>query len=279
MANSEGQDQDKETKSLASRIADAGWEQFSFVKKEDAANVLAAESFDGEKRLIVISHSCDIVHEGPDFPSIEVLEVEVVQSPDSSLLAFGAPRLIQFESVVIPNATTIIWQARACDRHRVPRERLSCIEPDKAISIRTPRDGNCGKALSAEKIAAWLARQYDRPVLPTEFNNRWAPKRTKIRKSLQRLVDCGVEELLFSIDPDGELGTGDVYDIRILAIMEPGKDAKAANAEVGTLAQHLQCDGIRVVQKLAGQPEMIYWSDVRGMTPFDVFVQLLATKD
>jgi len=273
MADAEGQDINEH---VAVAIDKAGWEQFCFVRQGDEKNLLEPQQElpDGA-RLLVISNSCDLVHDGPDFPRAEVLEVRTVPVSDPQLLKIGSPRAIQFGTSVAPNSAIVVWEAQVSRRHYFQRKHLATLLPDKTISMRTPQDGPSGRPLSADRLARWLGRQYDRPVLPSEFNRRRFPNRGKIRDCVRKLVKLGAEELYFRLDPEGEVDPKEVYDLQVLAVFAPGADTAAAAKPLDLLAQRMEeCGGIHVGRKAVLTADQVHISDIRGMISFDVFEEL-----
>ncbi len=239
-------------KVLAAALNSAGWQQFAFVKSEDHAALLDGtghEKLTADRRWIVVTHSCDIVHHTDQELFVELLALERLQNVSSNDLAQQSPRLKYVAAYVVGDSSRIWFIARASIRVSVPRERFRAIGPDNAISLRSAQDSEGLRGQSEHELIEWLAARYNRSWTPTEFDKRLSRNIKKIQESLTRLRDLGVEDIFARVTPGKELGPEEQYEIDLVILVSPDKQANldAIKIEAETLARQVAKDRIAMV--------------------------------
>ncbi len=240
-------------KVLAAALNSAGWQQFAFLKSEDHSAVLDGTGHEkpaADRRWIVITHSCDIVHHTDQELFVELLALERIQEVSNDDLAKQSPRL-RFVTAYQQGDPPPIWfAARASFKVSVSRERLRNLSPDNAISIRSAQDNDGLRGKSEHELSEWLAGRYNRSWAPTEFDKRLSKNIAKIQQSLTRLRGLGVEDIFARVTPGTELGAGEQYEIDLVILVDPAEEANidAVKAEAETLARQVaQKDRIAMV--------------------------------
>lgn len=235
----------------AARILGHGWRQGSIFPLEASQPLVLARRdailLDGFRiadnaRLILASHSCDIVHVGVHEPRIEVCPSVPVGGLDGSFTGTRNARRLHIELDI--NGVAHAYELRAPMRFYVPREILQDCAPDPAARI-APRHH--------DHFCHWLAKRVRRTALPTEFDRRIdARTRSRIRAALRPLQDH-VHSILIAIDPeDAELPAGEIYTVQVVGLMETRdhEDAQkraavdAAMARIQVLID--RCNGVDI---------------------------------
>jgi hypothetical protein len=110
-------------------------------------------------RMMVITHSCDIVKPPGELPQVEVARVFNTDKPRTIAQAqnFGSARFFRVNDAAEPVAAILDYGQRAL----LEKGFLSAVEPDNTLL----------DAMSEEQrqtLAAWLGRRYSRPAVPDE---------------------------------------------------------------------------------------------------------------
>jgi len=231
-------------KALAAELNSAGWQQFAFVRSEDHSVVLAGtghEALPAERRWIVVTHSCDIVHHTDQELCIELLALERIQDVTVDELSKQSPRLRYVAAHQRGDLSPIWFCARASMRVSVPREHLHGVSPDSAISLRSTQDNDGLRGKYEHELSEWLAGRYNRSWAPTEFDKRLSKNIAKIQQSLTRLRGFGVEDIFARVTPSEELDQGEQYEIDLVVLVNPADEANlgAVKVEAETLARQI----------------------------------------
>lgn len=226
------------------RIQALGWRQGSVFTRDASQPLIAAqrttygvESFPipDDARLILVSHSCDVVHEKGQEPRIELCPVVPVERLDGRFTGTGNPRRLHVELEIA--GTTLPHELLASARFYCGRHVLEAGRPDPVA--RLPRN-------YLRNFVHWIAKRVRRAALPDAFNRRID---TRTRRQIARLLEplqTNLYVLLIALDPlDQELDEGDEYRLQVLALMEPdeyldtGKRAavEAALVAIGRLLE------------------------------------------
>ena len=229
-------------KELAASLDSAGWQQFSFVKAEDHATVLAGIELvplPSEHRLLLVTHSCDVVHHTEQEQFVEFLAIERVPTATAEDLSKQSPRLKFLAAYAKGDPEPVWFQAKASLRLSVPRDRLRTLSPDLCMSLRAPGDNEGLRGEFEEEVADWLASRYNRSWTPTEFDRRLSRNVAKIQSSLVRLAANGVQDIYARVTPSAELDPNEAYEIDLVILVDPEQEGRlgAVRSEAETLAR------------------------------------------
>lgn len=216
-----------------------GWRQGSLFSIEDSARLLREaqpppylprEIADGF-RLIVASHSCDIVSERDDEPYVDVYPVvSLPAGVDPQQLSVRNARRLHVHLTV--GGAEIACEIFAPSRFSISRTRLTELAADAGASL---------SEFYLKHFVAWLAARFRRTAFPDEFNERLEPAKKKIRKALND-AHRGLISLLIDLDPFDETPKtdGTAYELSLLGLMThadyetPETHAKATTALMRT---------------------------------------------
>ena len=151
------------------------------------------EATDGGRRGVVITHDCDLPHEGESF--VEVIVAEQVIKPDPQLSYAKNPRRLHltYEGA---GAAPLILERRHGDRRSVSKVDFA------ELAVRDGSPWLPGESKRALKL--WLAARYGRPAFPNKLEER-------LRK---RLGGRTVEERIAKIlEPDAKYLVGLFFDL------------------------------------------------------------------
>lgn len=215
--------------------------------------------------LIVISHSCDLVHHDLDSePYLQVLLARKAREPDGNLTYGKNVRRLQFDVQI--NGEEIAYEALAHEVFRLPRTVLSGASPD---------DSRLLLAKEIDLLKQWVVKRYSRVAFPDEFNGRISKVSNKIRKLLKKQGER-IEGVYVLLETDEELSAKDDYRISIVATMLEGDhDNPEARTEAeSTLSQveaHFgSCEGIEILETFVKSEAEFSLSDLRVFRRWDL---------
>ena len=232
-------------------IASRNWRQGSvfaptvsseFIRANRAAIAIPGFEIGEDAILMVISHSCDIVHSGIYEPRIEVCPAVHISELNGNYTNVRNPRCLQL-SLLVENKIAH-YEFRAASRFYLPRKVLETNLPNAKVIIGDRELGH---------LRAWLARRFQRTALPTEFDKRIDRKaRDKIRQCLRQVPPHSLHSIVIAINPDdAELSKiEDEYQLQLIALMEPDQYENAQIYEaVANEIEKIEailgnCDGI-----------------------------------
>lgn len=161
-------------------IKERGWRQWSCVACDDMPQVLdgAPHGADGA-RLLVVTQSCDLVHESyENEPVVETFLCEPLgpdHQPDGNFTAGKNPRSLLIQ---IPIEGTDHWfRLRSNGRALVPRHRLARIDPDPLVVVTDKTE---------RTLQRWLINRMMRTAFPDVFNDRTQRARNKLESRLKK---------------------------------------------------------------------------------------------
>lgn len=162
-----------------------GWRQWSCVACADIPWVVGAARYgvpgyeaDGA-RLVVVTQSCDLVHESyENEPVVEIFLCEPLgrdDTPDGNLTAGKNPRslLIQFSL----EGDDHWFRLRSNGRALVPRHTLADIDPDPSVVV-TDR--------AVRTLQRWILNRVVRTAFPDAFNERTKKPRSQLESRLKK---------------------------------------------------------------------------------------------
>lgn len=150
---------------------DTDWRQGDLLTQETAAKLTALNCAVGEgRRVVVITHDCDLPHDGET--SVEVIVADVVDAPNPQFFYAKNPRKLHLGYEVVDGKSFVV-ELRHAKRHTVPKGEFEK-HAAKDDHVLLPIDGK-------RVLKQWLAARYGRPAFPSTFENRL--RRAVSRKS------------------------------------------------------------------------------------------------
>ena len=225
----------------ASAIRASGWQQGAIFPRSLAlyASEHGEPSFELKTNdlIIVISQTCDVVYR--NFSAEPFVEF-ILASPTLSQGDFRwgkSPRRYHLELEGLGS-----FEVNAHNKSRLPRKILLKYSPNGTLA---------GKQL--DQFVRWIALRYARSAFPDTFNDRVAPVRDEIKKSLRK-NGSDITGIYLYVQ-DEELPSKKTYQIHGKAVMEPDsfndllKRKKAQQAIADMIALLASCEGVKFLKK------------------------------
>lgn len=175
---------------------DADWRQGDLLTSKAAAALRLVSEADPERRVVIITHDCDLPHEAEPFVEATVAE-QVIKDPkpDPQLSYARNPRRLHL-TYKGANAAPLILELRHSHRHSIPK--------DQSVQ-RAAKDDSFALPVEAKRaLKQWLSARYGRPASPNEFE-------TRLRKRPGKRT---VEQLIAKIlEPDAKYLIGLFFDL------------------------------------------------------------------
>lgn len=206
---------------------DTDWRQGDLLTREVAA-------VDEERRVIVITHDCDLPH-GSEL-CVEVIVAEMVVKEDPQLSYAKNPRRLHLAYEGI-NAAPLILELRHGDRRSVPKGDFA----ERAV-----KDHSLALPIDAKRILKqWLAARYGRPAFPNEFEKRL--RKGKVERKIAKILEPDAKYLVgLFFDLGEQRGTeaveGEPYALSVSVVYdanEGGADARGAAERVAMQLREL----------------------------------------
>ena len=175
---------------------DTEWRQGDLLTPGAAGELGLLKATDRERRAIIITHDCDLPHEGESFVEVIVAE-QVIKGPkpDPQLSYAKNPRRLHltYEGA---GAASLILELRHGDRRSVPKS---------DFVVRAVKDGSLSLSVDAKRVLKqWLAARYGRLAFPSKLEER-------LRKRLgSRTVEQQIAKIL---EPDAKYLVGLFFDL------------------------------------------------------------------
>lgn len=231
------------------RIRQNGWRQGSVFGVEDSRLLLQSNlarpqptdiELPAQTRLVVASHSCDVVSPSQMEVTCELCPA-IPLAEDETVDQFGYgrnPRRLRVPIQV--DGRAILHEMFAPLRFHAERARLEEIVPDPLA---------CLLADDLLTFEFWLAARFSRRVFPNAFDARLETRNHgRIRKALQA-VDEHVHMLLYSLTPQRELvDEHEPYRIRVVVL------AKSASMSDDKVMESLETVRDRIEEILQDRP-------------------------
>lgn len=203
----------------AGLIQQNGWRQGSVFPLATSQSIIlehreriAVPDFpiDGNARLLLASHDCDIVHPGIHEPRIEVCPAVAINGRlNGNFTGTRNPRRLHVELEI--NGVARPYELRAPTRFDVPREILETSRPDPNTRI-NPRH--------RDHFLHWLAKRSRRTALPTAFDARISSEARRGMRALMDPLTDSIDAILIALNPDDEeLQPDTPYAVQIVALM------------------------------------------------------------
>ena len=172
-----------------------GPRQGDLLTREAAAGLQLTKKHDGSRRVVVISHDCDLANDAE--VTVEVMVAETVtRDPDPQLSYAKNPRRLHLVYDRGPDAGPFVLELRHPQKHTLPR-------PDFVRDA--VRDDTATLTAEAKRVLKqWLAARYGRPAFPDAFEER-------LRKAVRgRTVERCIARILA---PDARYIIGLFFDL------------------------------------------------------------------
>ncbi len=225
----------------AESIKGRGWRQWSCVASADIPWVLgeAPHGADGA-RLLVVTQSCDLVHESyENEPVVETFLCEPLgpdHKPDGNLTAGKNPRSLLIQ---IPIEGTDHWfRLHSNSRALMPRHRLAGIDPDPSVVVTDQ---------AVRILQRWIINRAVRVAFPDAFNERTRKARDKLESRLKK-GGASLLGLYIKLTPWDELAGDQSYAVDFVGLVDEGlgmEQRKVIDLLLGEVAlAYEQTDGI-----------------------------------
>lgn len=240
-------------------IRERGWRQGSLLEAAAATHAgVNPGSLDGAQDLVLISHSCDVVHHDLDKePFAEFIPRVRVDAVDGNLTFAKSPRVLQVAG------GTGAYELTMARRITIPRDALAGIDPSGQLS-----DDEC------VVLRRWLASRYARAAFADEFNQRLRPAQNSISRRLKADGER-LSGLYLAVD-GSELPPEVTYEISIVGTM---READHEHAEDRLKCQHAlndvmgaiqdRCPGISVLDAVLVSESDVTLADLRVLSRWD----------
>jgi hypothetical protein len=213
---------------------DTNWRQGDLLTREAAAALGLVAAVDEERRVIVITHDCDLPHGSELY--IEVIVAELVVKEDPQLSYAKNPRRlhIAYEGI---SAAPLILELRHGDRRSVPKGDFA----ERAV-----KDHSLALSIEAKRVLKqWLAARYGRPAFPNEFEERL--RKRKVERKIAKILEHDAKYLIgLFFDLGEQRGTevveGEPYALSVSVVYdanEGGVDARGAAERVAMQLREL----------------------------------------
>lgn len=212
---------------------DTNWRQGDLLTQEVADSLTALNGVVGEKhRVVVITHDCDLPHDGETL--VEVIVADVVTEANPQFAYAKNPRKLHL-GYEIAGGESIVIELRHTERRAVPKD-----EFEKHAA----RDGNASLPVDAKRaLKQWLAARYGRPAFPNAFEERLRKsisKKNTVERQIGKILEPEAKHLVglfFDLGEQrsAEVQTGDPYALLIsvvYAATEGGKQARESAEKV-----------------------------------------------
>ena len=175
---------------------DTDWRQGDLLTTETAAALDLVAVAEGGRRVIVITHDCDLRHDSESYVEVIIAELVIKNpKPDPQLSYAKNPRRLHlaYEGA---DPALLILELRHGDRRSIPKG---------DFSKRAVKDNSFVLPVEAKRILKqWLAARYGRPAFPEAFE-------TRLRKpSGRRTVEQRIAKIL---EPDAKYLVGLFFDL------------------------------------------------------------------
>lgn len=167
-----------------------------------------------DRRLVVISQSCDVVQRSDQAePEVELLVLQPIEKLDGAFTSGKHSRNLHLNSKLAGEVAS--YSTTPFHKLRLPREALLAWHP-------SPEEFLPDREIRA--ITHWLAARYVRAAFPDDFEGRLrgVPKFKEKTKKQAKKISKNVRGIYLKLYPDAELGEEEVYSVQLLALVRKG---------------------------------------------------------
>jgi hypothetical protein len=214
---------------------DTEWRQGSILADTDAFALGLVESLGSDKRIVVISHDCDLPNDAE--LKVEVIVGSVIAQVDPMLARARNPRRLHLSFSRLTGQETYIQLCHS-DRLDVPKEqfaKIGCHDRDFILGPDEKRG-----------LKQWLAARYGRPAFPNAFENRLRKQVSKkpVEYHIGKILEPASVHLVglfFDLDEYrfGEPDADEPYVLKISVVYDATEGGQAAREAAEKTAQNL----------------------------------------
>jgi hypothetical protein len=197
------------------------WRQGHLLVEEDAATLDLLGAGAVSRRVVVISHDCDLAHAKEAF--VEVIVGETIHRADGNFIGAKNPRCLHLR-YNDGTANALCVELRYANRREIPASRFSQLEAE---------DSRFSLADDERRVLQqWLAARYGRAAFPNKFEE--ALRVVVQKKTVEdRIASITAGEsvhlvgLFFDLGENRyrELPPGEPYDLGISVVYDTSRDA------------------------------------------------------
>lgn len=252
--------------SVATKIADHGWEQGSILPPQLRKSAIAAPGMDqiaDADHVVVTTHSCDLVHRDEAAEIVVDLYIaRVVDAANPTFANVKHPRRLHVDTTL--DGKAIVLEFTESRRAWLHRHLLADFPP--APQPQLPKR-------AVREIAQWIGERVSRAAFPDALNERLAAKKPVLERLLRRHAE--VLAVFVSDRYDDERADGEKYKLSVVVVSHTSetnsKQFKKVRDEFSKQFRSAlnDCPDIEVEQLLTLTPDQISLSDLASLTPFD----------
>ncbi|OAI10558.1 hypothetical protein [Methylomonas methanica] len=227
---------------------DTEWRQGCVLIDEDAYALGLVESKASDKRIVVISHDCDLPNNAE--PRVEVIVGAVIQKADPMFARARNPRCLhlRFSKQTGEEMCVELRHSNRIDLPRAQFFELGCHDRDFILNPDEKRG-----------LKQWLAARYGRPAFPNAFENRL--RKLVGKKSVEYNIGKILEPasthlvgLFFDLGDDrvSELSDGEPYFLSISVVYDATEGGQVAR----DVAEKAAIDLEALFYRAYGTPEV-----------------------
>jgi hypothetical protein len=219
---------------------DTDWRQGDLLTQETAAKLTALNSTVGEEhRVVVITHDCDLPHDGET--SVEVIVADVINAPNPQFSYAKNPRKLHLGYEVVDGRSVFV-ELRHAERRIVPKG-----EFEKHAA----RDDHASLPIDGKRaLKQWLAARYGRPAFPNAFEDRLrkvVSKKNSVERQIGKILEPEAKHLVGLFFDLGEqrsteVAVGQPYALSISVVydaIEGGTQARQSAEKVASQLSEL----------------------------------------
>lgn len=246
---------------LSTDCVDPRWEQGSILDLSQLPATDVEPPFEAGTLPIVISQSCDVIHDSFDEePKVDLLLARPIEVVEGNFTDGKNPRTFDFVRKV-----GLSDEAYRC----FIREKM---QSDRRILLgKLPIDRIDDDIILALK--RWVGKRYTRAALPTKFNDRARPCIDTIKAILKR--NSEITGIYLSLSSDEELPDGSPYGLILTTTVLP-KTKADENAfdrvirATSKISEALNaCNGLEIMEATPKSEEYVTLYDLRDMDLWD----------
>lgn len=205
---------------MRSWLEENGWMQGNFISPDDVVLLQSKiHNFkkDDDVYFIVASQSCDICASSETEPYIEFSIARRLENTDGNFMFNKNPRRLHL------TATRCGDKISKLSLELLIHEKFSILKSDiEKIKKIKPCENIELTQETIQQYANWLASRYNRPALPTKFeqlfNQQW--KKSKREKASEKYSEH-ILGIYVDIYPDRDITENEVYQVQLLFLISP----------------------------------------------------------
>jgi len=264
---------------FGSTLEDKGWLQGRIIPKEQAFALLQMQSticidindaslVNDNFFLVVASHSCDIARN--EVLSVQLLVARVIEDRDPQKTYNAHPRILDtFVTQSLENQTQEL-SLRISVLEKVFTSKKNLVDIDYLDTI-------SWGVQEERSYRNWLGEHYDRPTLPTSFNDLLTCSSSKLKKAAKQSNDH-LYGIYIRLYPNRELVEGEKYEVQLLGALTNHGDAEIAQRKMDRITEILTNAGMNVTHSLVKEKTQISMAALEGMTRFHLDYLSYRTK-